>query len=598
VTRFAPGALSLHLRHPAAVSARVGGPTGPVRRRRRTGPGVILLCLLSLLLFVWPVAMLVYGAFRSAAPGETASWTGKGFTDALTSGGTWHAFANSLILSTSTVVLATALAVYLAWLVTRTRTPLRQLVTPIAALVFAIPPLFFTLSWAMLGQQPSGLIDKALNAVLGIAPVNVQSWYGLIGVGVLGATAAEYLLLLGPFRALNPALEEASQVCGASRFGTFVRIELPMLGPSILGVVILGFVLGMGLLTGPLLLGQPAGIYVLPTEIYRLIQGQTPADYAGASTLSLLLVGVVLVLVTIQSRLLGRRKFTTVTGKATRREPMDIGAWKWLGTLVILLFALFALVLPLGQFVLGSFESYFGVYSHLSLDNYRTVFHTSSTTAAFGTTITVAVVAGFVASLLGVATTLVAQRSESALRRLPDICIWILWAVPGITLSLGVIWAYISVPGLRQLYGTQWLTMLALIAGVTPIASRAVSGPIGQISRELEEAARTSGASAVRATSGVLLRLILPSFLISWFLTGIVASGNLDIPILLSSANDQTVPLLAYELYNNGSLAQAAATFCVLIGGVAAIFVVAAGARVGRWLVRRSRAAARLSPAA
>jgi hypothetical protein len=42
-------------------------------------------------------------------------------------------------------------------------------------------------------------------------------------------------------------------------------------------VVILGFVLGMGLLTGPLLLGEPAGIYVLPTEIYRLIDGVTPA---------------------------------------------------------------------------------------------------------------------------------------------------------------------------------------------------------------------------------------------------------------------------------------------------------------------------------
>ena len=81
-----------------------------------------------------------------------------------------------------------------------------------------------------------------------------------------------------------------------------------MLGPSILGVVILGFVLGMGLLTGPLLLGEPAGIYVLPTEIYRLIDGVTPADYAGASTLSLLLVLVVLVLVGIQSKVLGRRQ--------------------------------------------------------------------------------------------------------------------------------------------------------------------------------------------------------------------------------------------------------------------------------------------------
>ena len=62
-------------------------------------------------------------------------------------------------------------------------------------------------------------------------PVNVQSWYGLIIVSVLGATAAQYLLLLGPFRALNPALEEASLVCGASRLRSVFQIEIPALGP-------------------------------------------------------------------------------------------------------------------------------------------------------------------------------------------------------------------------------------------------------------------------------------------------------------------------------------------------------------------------------
>jgi iron(III) transport system permease protein len=564
-------------------------PSAAPRRRRRPGPGVIALCVVSLLVFAWPVVMLLFGTLRTAPPGQGGKWSTAGLTSALSSGAVWHAFLNSLILSATTVIASTALAVYLAWLVTRTRTPLRQIVTPVAVLIFAVPPLFYTLSWAMLGQQPGGLIDKALQSVFGATPVNVQSWYGMIIVSVLGATAAEYLLLLGPFRALDPALEEAALVCGASRLRSFFQVELPALGPSILGVLILGFVLGMGLLTTPLLLGEPAGIYVLPTEIYRLIEGQTPADYAGASTLSVLLVLVVLVLVAVQSRILGRRKFITVTGKASRRERLDIGPWKWLGTLVIALFTLFALILPVGQFVLGSFESYFGVYSHFTTSNYSTVLHQSSTTQAFTTTVVVGVVAGFAATLLAVLIALAAQRSESRLRRLPEICVWLLWAVPGITLGLGIIWAYLSVPGLRTLYGTQWIVLLALIAGTTPIASRAVSGPIGQIARELEEASRISGAGALRATSGILVRLIAPSFAVSWFLTGIVASGNLDIPILLAAPSNQTVPLLAYDLYNNGSLAQAAATFCILIAFIAAVLIVGAVSRLV--LARRRRVA-------
>jgi iron(III) transport system permease protein len=561
---------------------------------------VLLLCVVALVLFVWPVAMLAYGTLRTAPPGQAGRWSTSGLTSALTSWDVWHSFINSLILSASTVIVSTALAIYLAWLVTRTRTPLRQVVTPVAVLIFAVPPMFYTLSWAMLGQQPGGLIDKALQGIFGATPVNVQSWYGLIIVSVLGATAAQYLLLLGPFQALNPALEEASLVCGASRLRSVLQIEIPSLAPSILGVAILGFVLGMGMLTTPLLLGEPAGIYVLPTEIYRLIEGETPSDYAGASTLSLLLVLVVLALVAIQSKLLGQRKFVTVTGKSSRRERIDIGAWKWLGTLVIVIFTLFALVLPLGQFVLGSFESYFGVYSHFTTGNYSMVFQQPGTSQAFTTTIMVAVVSGFVATLLGVLITLVTQRSTSRLRRLPDICVWLLWAVPGITLSLGIIWAYLSVPGLKSLYGTQWIVLLALIVGTTPIASRAVGGSIAQIGRELEEAARTSGAGALRATAGILVRLIAPSFAVSWLLSGIVASGNLDIPILLASANNQTVPLLAYNLYNNGSLSQAAATFCVFIGIIAAVLAIVAVARLAlglRLRLRQRTQQAALAPA-
>ncbi len=550
------------------------------RRKRRPSLLLIALSVLCLLLFVWPVAMLAWGTLRTSAPGQGGRWSTSGLTAALTRGPLWQAFANSIMLSGVTVVLATGLAVYFAWLVTRTRTPLRQLVTPIAVLIFAMPPLFFALSWSMLGQQPSGLIDKALHAMIGATPLNIQSWFGLIAVSVMGATAAEYLLLLGPFRALNPAVEEASQVSGAGRVATFFRIVLPALAPSILGVGILGFVFGMGVLTTPLLLGQPAGIYTLPTEIYRSIYGRTPPDYAGASAMSLLLVIVVLALVVGQARLLGRRQFTTVTGKLNRLEPADIGAWKWLGTTTIVLYGLFAMVLPLGQFVLGSLEPYFGVYKHLTLNNYRLVLNNPAATESFTTTVVVAVVAGFVATGLGVWIALVAQRSPSWLRRLPDLCVWLLWSIPGITLSLGILWAYLSVPGVKSLYGTQWIVLIALIVGSTPIASRAVAGPIGQISRELEEAARTAGASATRTTLGILVRLIAPSFLVSWFLAGIVSSGNLDIPLLLASSNNQTVPLLAYNQYNQGYLAQAAATFCLLIGAIACVLLVAAILRV------------------
>jgi iron(III) transport system permease protein len=75
------------------------------------------------------------------------------------------------------------------------------------------------------------------------------------------------------------------------------------------------------------------------------------------------------------------------------------------------------------------------------------------------------------------------------------------------------------------------------------------------------------------------VRLILPSFLAAWFLTAIVSAGNLDIPILLASSNTQTVPLVAYNLFNNGSLAQAAAVFCLFTAAIAAGLALGLGLR-------------------
>jgi iron(III) transport system permease protein len=187
----------------------------------------------------------------------------------------------------------------------------------------------------------------------------------------------------------------------------------------------------------------------------------------------------------------------------------------------------------------------------------------------------VGLVAGFLACVLAVSISLAAQRGRSPLRRLPDLAVWLLLSVPGITLGLGVVWAYLSVPGLKELYATRWIVMIALIAGVTPIATRAVSGAVAQIGGELEEAARVAGASRLRALVGIVVRLILPSFLAAWFLTFVLAAGNLDIPILLSSAQNPTVPTAAFDTFSGGNTAQAAATFCVLLLAIIAIVAIA-----------------------
>jgi iron(III) transport system permease protein len=557
----------------------------------------LLLCLLLVagFLFVFPIAMLVVGAFRNAAPSLPADWSLDAFTNAFGDAATYVTLKNSVILSASVTIVSTSLAVFFAFVSTRTNAPLRRLITPMMVMVLAMPPLFFALGWAMLGNEQVGLLNRALGALTGsdARPIDVTSWIGLVGVGCLKATSFGYLLLLGPFLAMDRSLEEASRIAGVSQLRTFFAIDVPVLAPAITGVAILGFVLGLEFFDVPLLLGLPDGIRVFSTQVYGFINDSTPPLYGEASALSLLLVTVVIGLVILQWRILGRRRFTVVTGRGYRTDAWDLRGWKPVCAAAIVLYGLLALVLPLGQLVLGSLQPVFGVFDRLTLANFELVLDDPTVVPAIQNTLFVSALGGLLAMALAVVIGQVVVRSQSRLRRVVELSTWMPWAVPGVVLSLGMAWAYLSVPGLKTLYATVWIVLLGLVVAATPLASRVAQGALAQISQELEESARISGAGAARAFAGITLRLIAPSFAAGWFVAAIAISGNLAIPILLSSPANETVPVVVFRLYSSGETAQAAAVFVTILALIAAGLAIAALVR----LLAERRGPRRAAPA-
>src|SRR5690606_18511174 len=145
-----------------------------------------------------------------------------------------------------------------------------------------------------------GLLNTWLESIPAVGEwmptINAESWPGVIGVTALKSIAIEYLLLLGPFRAMDRSLEEASVVAGASTLRTVLSINLPVMLPTITAVTIIGIGNVMGTLEVPLVLGLPAGIEVFSSRIYRYINAEYPAQYGEASALSLVLVALILTL--------------------------------------------------------------------------------------------------------------------------------------------------------------------------------------------------------------------------------------------------------------------------------------------------------------
>lgn len=556
-----------------------------------TARGMLPLVALAAFLFALPVVMLGIGAFRNAPPGQGARWSFDAFGRTFSDPETFETFFNSMGIAITCAVASTALALVLVFLVARTTTPLRRIVTPVMVLVVALPPLFYAMSWGMLWNPYIGMINRAwLDATASDTPLfNAYSWEGMVSVMVIKGTAFCFLLLLGPFRAMDRSLEEAAQMSGAGRVRTILSIDLGVLAPAITGVIILNVVIGLEAFEVPLFLGTPADINVFSTQIYSFITDQLPADYGGASALSLVLVILVCALVYFQWRLLGRRRFTTVTGKSYNTSPWDIGAWRWVGAALIVLFIAVGVVLPIVQLVLGSLQSFFGGNGALSLANYEELFSDRRSVAALQSTLAIAVVGGFAAMVLAFVMVYAITHNATWMRRVLDLLSWLPFTVPGVVLALGLSWTYVTIPGLKQLYGSLILVALGLVVAAIPIATRALQPALMQINRELEEASQVSGARPLRVVLGVVLPLVRPSFLAGWFVVAIVISGNLAIPVLLSSSLNPTVPLLVYELQGQGDASQAAALLVVVLAfltvGMAALALLQ---RVVRF-IRRTR---------
>jgi N,N'-diacetylchitobiose transport system permease protein len=208
-------------------------PRGRARRRRTRQLGWNVLGLLVLVVMVFPVYWMVATAFK---PGQkilsyTPQWfptdpTLSNFRDAIDQPFFWHAVKNSLIIVSAVVALSVVLAFLASLALAKFHFYGRKAfivlilgvqMVPLAALII---PLYILMS--RLGQvdKLTGVIAMYLTFVL---PFTVWTMRGF---------------LLG----IPKELEEAAMVDGATRFGAFVRVLLPLVGPGLVATSIFAFI--------------------------------------------------------------------------------------------------------------------------------------------------------------------------------------------------------------------------------------------------------------------------------------------------------------------------------------------------------------------
>src|SRR5580704_9197681 len=521
--------------------------------------GLALIIVVLAFLTVYPLSMLLYGSLHSTPPGTAGTFNLDGYRDVLSTQ-SLLTLLNTVGISLAKTIPSLVLAVLLAWILARTDTPFRGALEVLVTLPFFIPPILTAMAWGMLGNPQVGLLNQLYQWITGStsSPINVYSYGGVIWHMMQYSVPFLFLLIVDAFRAMDPSLEEAARMCGASRLRTFRTVTLQLMLPALTGAAILSFIRGIENFESPLFFGSLAGIKVITTDIYDSINQSSPPQYQYATAVSFIIMALLFLIVLLQWKLLRGRSFTTVSGKGYSPGVMKLGKWRWATFGFCALFFVVTVVLPIGQLLIGSFFKFFGFYQWdmLTLEHYQAVFGSSEFWRGFGNTMLLGLVGATLTMALGGAVAYISVRTKWRGRLLIDAMAWLPWMMPGIVLGVGFLWGFALLPHAIPIYGTIWALLLAYISLGTPLSVRVMSTAFSQLSFDIEECSRVHGAGWLTTMWRIVIALSWPSFAVGWVLVFFGIMRELSASVLLYSIGSEVLSVVLLKLWVNGNAEQ------------------------------------------
>jgi iron(III) transport system permease protein len=514
-------------------------------------------------MLAYPVALVFVKSFAVNPPGKPSAWGLEGWVAAFNDRHLPWALANTFFLAFLRIIITTVLAIFFAWVVTRTDTPLKGTIEFTLWLGFFLPLLPMTMGWILLLDPHYGLANKFFMRVfhLSQAPFNVFSYWGIIWCHLAFSTSVRFLLMTPAFKTMDAALEEAARTSGSNNLGVLLRVTIPVLAPAILASTALGLIKSLESFEVELVLGIPAGIYVLPTKIWDFIHWEPPL-YGRATALCSVFLLVIFALIWVHRALLHGRQYTTITGRGYVVRPFSLGRWRWATCAFCLLYIFVMIFLPLATLLMGTFMELFG---NFDLEKPWTSRHwaTAFSDPVFLRSLINTLVMGIGAALFGtVFYALVSYfivRTRFVGRGFIDFLSWLPWALPGVLISLALLWAVLGSGDLVKLiYGTTFVLILAITIKEMPLGTQIIKASVLQISNELEEASWASGASWFSSFRRILLPLLKPTLIAVGLIVFISAVRDIPTVIFLSTYQSRTLSLLMLDYIAGANMEKAA----------------------------------------
>jgi iron(III) transport system permease protein len=565
----------------------------------------LLVFLLVINLVLLPVLMLALSSVNLGPIAKEGGATLAFFVQGWTSPTTYLTIINTLIFGLGAALLALLLGAFFAFMVERTDMPLKSFVYVAITLTIAMPEMLYGIAWVLLLSPKIGLFNLLIMGLFGAEsgfftrwagvglsgpPIQPYTMAGMIFVEALRGAGVVFLMTVGVFRNMDPSLEEAAAVSGASSRTIVSRVTMRLMLPGLAAAFLYYLTSAFESFAIPLVLGLPGNVYVLTTKIYLLTRSD---DQGPASALGIVFILIALATVLFYAHLTRQsQRFSTVTGKGYRPRVMRIGRWRYAAAAFTLFYFVTVVVAPFFILLWASLTGrYYQVPSwdalgKVNLNAYATVLSDSSALNALKNTVILVLTVPTVTMLVAVLISWYVMRSKLHGRRVLDALAFMPHSLPSVIIGIAFIYLFLTVPWRwSALYGTVWIIMLAMVARQLPFGSRTTHAAVLQIHKDLEEAALAGGVSWRKTFRYVVLPLLFPAIVAGWVFVGMHAMKDLTLALMLHTPASRVFSILMWDNWQSGEMGLSSAVGVLLM--IAIGFITFVGRSVDQYRARK-----------
>lgn len=504
--------------------------------------------------FLWPIYQILEGGFFDIDGNFTLSYIKEVFLNKIYVEG----LINALGMALCSTLIAMLIGVPLARLADRYKFPGKSLFMGLVLLPIMLPPFVGAIGIRqILGQYGSlNIILEKLGLQSASGPIDWlggggQFW-GIVIVTALSLYPILYLNALATLSNIDPAMEEAAQNLGCTRWKKFFKITFPLMRPGLFAGATIVFIWSFTELGVPLIFDYNR---ITSVQIFNGLKdiGNNPFPYA----LVVVMFSFSVSFYAIGKGLFGRNPFAMMAKASHVKEPKKPRKLGQYGCIFFFSLITFFALLPHLSVILVSFSSdWYGtiIPESWTLYNFEIALGNALTIPSIKNSLFYSGFAMMLNIFLGISIAFVLVRTKLPGRSVLDALSMLPLAVPGLVMAFG----YLAMTQEGKLFSflnpTENPTILLIVAYAIrklPFIVRSAVAGLEQTSNAYEEAAQNLGCPPLKASIKITIPLILANLLAGSLL--VFSQSMLEVSdSLILAQKQQYYPITKaiYELLN------------------------------------------------